>query len=57
MPAAGAERVFPISGATGAGIDALLDAVLEYLPARTATENPGAPDEGGAGEGEWSPLD
>ncbi|MFC3098637.1 GTPase ObgE [Alteraurantiacibacter palmitatis] len=38
---AGAERVFPISGATGAGIEALLDAVLEYLPARTATENPG----------------
>ncbi|MFC3102083.1 GTPase ObgE [Altererythrobacter lauratis] len=38
---AGAERVFPISGATGEGIEALLDAVLAYLPARTATENPG----------------
>lgn len=38
---AGAERVFPISGATGEGIEALLDAVLEYLPARTATEDPG----------------
>jgi len=57
LRAAGAERVFPISGATGAGIPALLDAVLEHLPARTVTENPGTsiqdedePDE------EWSPL-
>ena len=55
---AGAERVFPISGATGAGIDALLDAVLAHLPARTATENPGTalPDEDEP-DAEWSPLD
>lgn len=36
---AGADRVFPISGATGEGIAALLDAVLEYLPARTVNEH------------------
>ncbi len=52
---AGAERVFPISGASGKGLDALLDAALEYLPAATVTERP-------AGEREenddtpWSPL-
>src|SRR5690606_11188418 len=34
----GVDRVFPISGATGEGIEALLDAVLEYLPAVTGTE-------------------
>ncbi|HEY6814378.1 MAG TPA: GTPase ObgE [Croceibacterium sp.] len=55
LKAAGAERVFAISGATGAGIDALLDAVLEHLPARTSTENTGAAeDEDEAGD--WSPL-
>jgi len=55
---AGADRVFPISGATGQGIDALLDAALAYLPARTATENPttAAQDENDP-DGEWSPLD
>ena len=60
--AAGADRVFPISGATGAGIEALLDAVLEYLPTRTATENPGqVPSDVPAGEDDtpekpWDPL-
>jgi len=42
MREAGAERVFAISGATGEGIRPLLDAVLEYLPARTATETKAA---------------
>jgi len=56
LKAAGAERVFPISGATGAGIDALLDAVFGYLPPRTATENPVQPDDDEP-DGEWSPLD
>jgi GTP-binding protein len=37
---AGAARVFPISGATGKGMDDLLDAVLDYLPAATVTERP-----------------
>jgi GTP-binding protein len=55
---AGAERVFPISGATGAGIGALLDEVLDYLPSRTVTEVPtmgGTDDDGEATP--WSPLD
>ncbi|WP_310532579.1 GTPase ObgE [Novosphingobium sp.] len=53
--AAGAAEVFPISGATGAGIDALLDGVISYLPSATVTERP-------AGEREesddtpWSPI-
>jgi GTP-binding protein len=58
LRAAGAERVFPISGATGAGIPALLDAVLDYLPARTVTENPAtATRDEEAPDKEWSPLD
>jgi GTPase len=52
---AGAERVFPISGATGAGIEALLDAVCEYLPAATVTERPVGEQEEGE-EQPWSPL-
>jgi GTP-binding protein len=55
LKAAGAERVFPISGATGAGIGALLDAVLDHLPARTSTENTGAAEDE-AEAGDWSPL-
>jgi len=55
---AGAGRVFPISGATGAGIGALLDAVLEFLPATTSTEVPGASldEEEGDTDSEWSPI-
>jgi len=52
---AGAEQVFAISGATGEGIDALLDAVISYLPAATVTERP----EGEREEEDdrpWSPL-
>lgn len=55
LAAAGAERVFPISGATGKGLEALLDAVIEYLPSATATERP----EGEVEEGDekpWSPI-
>jgi len=58
MRAAGAERVFAISGATGAGIPALLDAVLSYLPTYTATETKAASVDDGpdAEERPWSPL-
>ena len=56
--AAGADKVFRVSGATGEGIAELLDAVLGYLPDRTATETKAAEvedvEEDGAGE--WSPL-
>ncbi|HSG55049.1 MAG TPA: GTPase ObgE [Paracoccaceae bacterium] len=41
LRAAGAQAVYPISAATGAGIDAMMDAVLGFLPHRTSTENPG----------------
>jgi GTPase len=55
--AAGAEAVFPISGATGEGIDALLDAALAYLPDRTATETKGSQVEDvPEGGGDWSPI-
>ncbi|NBC36858.1 GTPase ObgE [Novosphingobium sp. FSY-8] len=53
--AAGADQVFPISGATGAGIEALLDAVIGYLPAATVTERPTGEQEE-ADEKPWSPL-
>jgi GTP-binding protein len=53
---AGAERVFPISGATGQGMDALLDTVLRHLPMQTATETAGAPRDDDEAESEWSPL-
>jgi GTP-binding protein len=55
LKAAGADRVFPISGATGAGLDKLLDAVIAHLPAATVTERPvGEREE--ADETPWSPL-
>ncbi|MCY1672318.1 GTPase ObgE [Novosphingobium sp. SL115] len=53
---AGAERVFPISGATGKGMEALLDAVLGYLPAATVTERPTGEVEDVADEKPWSPI-
>lgn len=56
---AGAEQVFAVSGATGEGIEQLLDAVLSYLPDRTSTETKGQEvedlDEDGT-SGEWSPI-
>jgi len=55
---AGAERVFSISGATGAGIEALLDEVLTYLPDRTSTETKAAEveDTEAADHIIWSPI-
>ena len=52
---AGADKVFPISGATGKGIDALLDAVTDYLPAATVTERPAGEREE-TDETPWSPI-
>jgi GTP-binding protein len=52
---AGADEVFPISGATGEGVEALLDAVISHLPARTVTERPQGEQEN-AGDSDWSPL-
>jgi GTP-binding protein len=58
LHAAGAEQVFAVSGATGAGIEALMDAVLAYLPDRTSTETKGNEiEDAPSGEpDEWSPL-
>ncbi|QIG54906.1 GTPase ObgE [Altererythrobacter sp. BO-6] len=58
LKAAGADDVFAVSGATGEGIDALMDAVLGYLPDRTATETKGQEVEEVDGEegDEWSPI-
>lgn len=58
LKAAGAADVFRISGATGEGVDQLLDAVLRYLPDRTATETKGSEveDEGDAASSGWSPF-
>ncbi|MEP3050187.1 MAG: GTPase ObgE [Erythrobacter sp.] len=58
---AGADEVFAVSGATGAGIEHLLDAVLGYLPDRTATETKASPveasDDNPTGDAEeWSPI-
>ena len=53
---AGADAVFPISGATGAGLDALLDAVLDYLPAATVTERPDGEVEDEEDRKPWSPV-
>jgi GTP-binding protein len=55
LKAAGAARVYPISAATGRGMDALLDGVIEFLPAKTVTERPiGAQEEGD--DTPWSPI-
>ena len=58
LKAAGAADVFRISGATGEGVDRLLDAVLGYLPDRTATETKGSEveDESDAARPGWSPF-
>ena len=55
LKAAGAKRVYPISGSTGRGMGALLDAVIEFLPAATGTERPAGELEEGDDK-EWSPM-
>ncbi|GAB4482031.1 MAG: GTPase ObgE [Erythrobacter tepidarius] len=54
--AAGADKVFAMSGATGAGIPELLDAVIGYLPDRTATETRAVEVEDDGDAPGWSPL-
>jgi GTPase len=55
LKAAGAKKVFPVSGATGQGMEKLLDAVIGYLPAATGTERPAGEREE-ADTSEWSPI-
>jgi GTP-binding protein len=52
LHAAGALDVISISGATGQGIDKVLDRVLEALPAMSSVETSTGTNE----EGEWSPI-
>ena len=56
LKAAGADRVFAVSGATGEGLEELMDAVLEHLPAATVTERPQGEVEEQAEAKPWSPL-
>ena len=57
LKAAGAERVFAVSGATGEGMEELLDAVLAHLPAATSTETKASEvEEADEGTSEWSPI-
>ncbi len=57
LKSAGADQVFAVSGASGEGIGALLDAVLAYLPDRTSTETNAAEIEEHANDAdEWSPI-
>ena len=49
------KKVFPISGATGKGMTALLNAVIDHLPAATVTERPAGERED-ADDKPWSPL-
>jgi len=57
LKAAGADEVFPVSGATGSGISDLLDAVLGYLPDRTSTETKTVEvEDADEADSEWSPI-
>jgi GTP-binding protein len=57
LKAVGAEKVFPISGATGAGVEALLDAVLGFLPEAAISGQPyDAIDEDEPDDEPWSPV-
>ncbi len=57
LKAAGAQLVFAVSGASGEGIEELLDAVLAYLPDRTSTETKANEVEEQDEEADdWSPI-
>ncbi|MFC0588386.1 GTPase ObgE [Novosphingobium aquiterrae] len=55
LKAAGADKIYPISGATGKGMTALLNAVTTFLPAATGTERPAGEQEEGD-DTPWSPV-
>ncbi|HSQ94586.1 MAG TPA: GTPase ObgE [Croceibacterium sp.] len=56
LKAAGAEKVYPISGATGEGVEALLNAVLGYLPQTATSGQQYDAIEEGEAEEPWSPV-
>lgn len=51
---AGAQDVIAISGATGQGVDLVLDRILEALPSKSGLE--GAKADGITEDGTWSPI-
>ncbi len=53
---AGAEKVFALSGATGQGVEDLLNAILQHLPDRTSTETKGREEENTSEAAPWSPV-
>ncbi|MGB3379312.1 MAG: GTPase ObgE [Allopontixanthobacter sediminis] len=53
---AGAEKVFALSGATGQGVEDLLNAILQHLPDRTSTETKGPAEESTSEAAPWSPV-
>lgn len=52
LEAAGAQEVIAISGATGQGVDKVLDRVIAALPDKSSVEISSGENE----EGEWSPI-
>jgi len=59
LRAAGAEHVLPVSGATGAGLDAALDKILEAVGENSSIERKGLPTHSSDEEEktkDWSPL-
>jgi GTPase len=54
LEAAGALAVLPISGATGQGVEDVLDRILAALPAKSGIEN--ARGDGLIEDGTWSPI-
>jgi GTP-binding protein len=52
LEAAGAQEVIAISGATGQGVDKVLDRVIAALPNKSSVETSSGDNE----EGEWSPI-
>ena len=54
LQAAGAQDVIAISGATGQGVDLVLDRILEALPSKSGLE--GAKADGITEDGTWSPI-
>jgi GTP-binding protein len=59
LRAAGAEHVLPVSGATGTGLDAALDKILEAVGENSSIERKGQPTRASGEEDkakDWSPL-
>jgi GTP-binding protein len=52
LEAAGAKEIIPISGATGEGVDKVLDRVIAELPEKSSVETSRGDNE----EGGWSPI-